>query len=87
MKRYIFHSDPSHGWLQVPVSELKALGIAGQISPYSYVSGQYAYLEEDCDAGVFLGAKTDAGSPLDWDQIGEVSYSYEAPMRSMRSYA
>lgn len=54
---YIFFSDPGHAWLQVKLEELGILGIAGQISTFSYMNGLYAYLEEDCDAGIFLRAK------------------------------
>jgi hypothetical protein len=36
---------------------LKELGIADKISTYSYQANEYVYLEEDCDAGVFLRAK------------------------------
>lgn len=48
-KTYVFHSDPGHGWVQVPMTELLDLGIAHKISSYSYMKGCFAYLEEDCD--------------------------------------
>ena len=51
-----FHADPSHGWAEIPVSLIQELGISGQISHYSYVKGEEAYLEEDCDLGLFLRA-------------------------------
>lgn len=54
---YIFFNDPGHGWLQVRKAELVELGIADKISSYSYMNATFAYLEEDCDAGVFLRAK------------------------------
>lgn len=60
-KRFDFVSDPSHGWLKVPVSELVRLGIADQISAYSYIKDDMAYLEEDRDMKVFLDARTAAG--------------------------
>lgn len=58
-RKYRFIEDPGHGWLEVPIGELHALGIADQISTYSYfdrVKG-FAYLEEDCDATTFIVAK------------------------------
>ena len=55
-KTYIFHTDPGHGWLAVPFKELVDLGIQNDISGFSYVKGKTAYLEEDCDAGVFINA-------------------------------
>ena len=53
-----FIEDPGHGWLKVPLAELDVLGIRGQITPYSYINGEYAYLEEDVDAGTYLDART-----------------------------
>lgn len=50
------YSDPGHGWLAVPVRWLEVLGIADQVSRFSYVSKarRTAYLEEDCDASLFI---------------------------------
>lgn len=46
-----FISDPGHGWLRVPIEMLKPeMGISG----FSYVDAEWAYLEEDCDAGRFF---------------------------------
>lgn len=44
------YDDPAHGWVEVPIKLLEALGIERQISTFSYVDGSTAYLEEDCDA-------------------------------------
>ena len=52
-EKYIFHQDPGHGWVEVPMAELRLLGIAGKITPYSYRIGNRAFLEEDCDAGTW----------------------------------
>lgn len=51
-----FVSDPGHGWLEVPMSTIRYLGIENKISGYSYRKGDTAYLEEDCDAPVFIDA-------------------------------
>ena len=51
-----FYEDPGHGWLKAPVKLLEKLRIVDQISPYSYLLGQHAYLEEDCDAGLLIEA-------------------------------
>lgn len=53
---YTIYEDPSHAWIKVPVVELIALDIAGDITPYSYINGKYAYLEEDCDLTKFFNA-------------------------------
>lgn len=51
-----FYADPGHGWLKAPIKLLEELQIVDQISPYSYLLGQHAYLEEDCDAGKLIEA-------------------------------
>ncbi len=59
---YIFTSDPGHGWLRVPVSELKEMGIADKISPYSYISenGRFAYLEAHRDFMMFMNIRVNS---------------------------
>jgi hypothetical protein len=79
-KMYRFITDPGHGWLEVPIAEIKALGIADKISAYSYRKGNMAYLEEDCDAGLFLNA---AGIPKTW--IYRV-YQENTPIRGYVSF-
>lgn len=54
---YHFFSDPGHGWLQVPIRELHTLDIFDRISGFSYRNGNYAYLEEDDDASLFIRTK------------------------------
>lgn len=54
---YIKFNDAGHGWLRVKTEELKKLGIADKITSCSYIKGNYAYLEEDCDMGTFIDAK------------------------------
>ena len=51
-----FYGDPYHGWLKVRVSHLKALGIFGAITGFSYRSGDDVYLEEDLDAETYINA-------------------------------
>ena len=38
------------------MAELRRLGIERQITPFSYRHGDTAYLEEDCDAALFVEA-------------------------------
>lgn len=56
-----FISDPSHGWLRVPLADIAALGIETAVSTCSFIDGQFAYLEEDCDCTVYLAARTAHG--------------------------
>lgn len=53
-KKYDFYADQSHGWLKVKREELAKLGILKDISGYSYQKNGYVYLEEDCDASLFI---------------------------------
>lgn len=48
--------DPGHGWVKVSKRLLMDLGIAGEITSYSYERGDHAYLEEDCDMGALYTA-------------------------------
>jgi hypothetical protein len=88
MKTYIWAIDAGHEWLAVRKSELEDLGIAHQISAYSYQKGSTAYLEGDCDAARFLDAyrakygveaKTKQGKH--WDRQPCRSFAqYQAPV-------
>lgn len=55
-KPVVFYTDPGHGWCAVKRVDLIALGIEGQVSPYSYERGGTVYLEEDCDASLYFAA-------------------------------
>lgn len=85
----IFHEDPGHGWLQVPRERLQELGIAGQITAFSYQKGEHAYLEEDMDLSTYLRAEgIEAGSEanrLFWDMVPQ-EYREDTPIRNYRNY-
>ena len=53
---FTIHTDPGHGWIEVPLTIIAELGIAKYTSSYSYTDGSNGYLEEDCDAWVFVRA-------------------------------
>jgi hypothetical protein len=53
IRTYVHHTDPSHGWLAVKMSEIKELGIENDISKCSYQDGENVYLEDDEDAAKF----------------------------------
>jgi hypothetical protein len=81
MPKYTFIADPGHAWLAVPLEEIRKLGIADKISACSYMTKEMAYLEEDCDAPVFIKA---AG--LTRDDLKEVHLNHQAPCRSFAGY-
>lgn len=49
-------SDSSHSWGKVKIELLKQLGIEDKISAFSYMRGEYAYLEEDSDLSLCIFA-------------------------------
>jgi len=49
-----YYQDSSHGWVKVKKSILEELGISHEISKFSYMKGEYAYLEEDSDSRTFI---------------------------------
>jgi hypothetical protein len=81
-KTYVFHEDPGHGWLAVKFKELQALGIIDKISPYSYMRGKTAYLEEDMDLSTFIKAKGVGIRELPMKN----SYREHTPIRSYAGY-
>lgn len=82
MSKFVFHSDPGHGWLQVPKELVKELGIRKAISPYSYQDKEYLYLEEDCDADLFYQAYVrQYGKPM---EVVVQHYNDECFVRNLR---
>ncbi len=55
------YNDPGHGWAKTPLRLLRQLGIANKITEYSYMRGDYAYLEEDCDLSLLIDAAEKEG--------------------------
>lgn len=49
-----YYTDPGHGWIAVKRQLLEELNLLEKISSYSYTKGKTVYLEEDCDATLFL---------------------------------
>ena len=87
---FVFHHDASHGWLEVPSSLLEELGIAGQISQFSYQNEDNVYLEEDQDAGIFIRAYLQRlGKPSHDLSAFEYTESWDgdsSPIRRYRRY-
>ena len=83
-KSFTLYADPGHAWLKVPFSLLEQLGIADKISSYSYMLGQFAYLEEDCDLSIFCAAMRDAGIQY---RINERSVNSNSTIRTYRQYS
>lgn len=61
MKTIVVYADPQHAWAKVLKKELITLGIANDISIFSYERGKFAYLEEDCDLSRYVNALKSKG--------------------------
>ena len=66
-----YHTDPGHGWLAVSLTLLRRLNIVGEISSFSYFDAgtNTAYLEEDCDASLFVNAARDNNITIEFDEM------------------
>ncbi len=69
MEKYRLINDPGHAWLEVPLSEIRRLGIWDKISTYSYMYEGHGYLEEDCDMGVFMNEKRRLGETVEFTEV------------------
>lgn len=77
-----FTSDPGHGWLSVSLKDIVALGIKDKISSCSYMTLTRAYLEEDCDASVFINAAKERK----WELNIKNTHVEVTPIRNYASY-
>lgn len=64
-----FISTPGHGYLVAEKAMLRQLGIADKISNCSYQRLGSVYLEEDCDAPLFLAAMEKAGFSVSYHSV------------------
>jgi len=66
MLMMIFHTDPGHGWLQVPGAVLREVISEDRVSGFSYYDKETDtfFLEEDCDAALVTRPLRDAGYEL-----------------------
>lgn len=62
--KFNVYTDRAHGWLKVSRKQLQSLGIADKISSHSYQVNDSVYLEEDCDAAVFIDAMKKIGKSV-----------------------
>lgn len=81
--RFSCFADPGHAWLRVPLELIAHLGIGPQVSACSYTRGRWAYLEEDCDAPLFVRAyEARYGSPA----VRSVTTDRRSRIREYASY-
>ena len=84
MTTYKYIQDPGHGWVRVPLAEIRELGLVP--SHYSYMDREWVYLEEDCDAPAWMRAREAAGRPVAREMLHEVHQNHESKIRDMARY-
>lgn len=82
---YRYYIDSGHGWLAVKRQYLDRLKLLNKISDCSYERGGTVYLEEDCDAPLFVDAYKLLY--LKSPNIVTVYVDNRSPIRSYKSYA
>ena len=82
MTKFFHRTDPGHGWVSVSRKLIDKLGIAADITPYSYQKGGTVYLEEDNDASTFYDAAVAAGMTVEF----VTTYTDRTPIRGYASY-
>lgn len=76
------YSDPGHAWMKVPLKRLTELGIAQKISQYSFVRDGFVYLEEDCDAAIYV----DTIGGIDEKRVIEHDSNVDSEIRGFDRY-
>lgn len=76
-RTFVFHTDPGHGWLEVPKELVKQLKV--RVSQFSYQDRNNYYLEEDCDAPRLIDALKANG--IEYKVISK-NTDYDSPIRS-----
>jgi hypothetical protein len=80
---YVFHEDSGHGWLAVNRKELIELNILDKVSSYSYQNKDMVYLEEDCDAPLFVESMKKMKKPFEFYR----SYEENTPIRNYKPFS
>lgn len=84
VKKLMMFEDPGHGWCRVRRAEKLFQKVAKDITSFSYQRGDYVYLEEDYDLGLYYKACVEAGYEIQW--IHNVARERMSKIRNYQSY-
>ena len=85
MTKFVFHTDPGHGWLEVTDAQIAAVGLSrADFSTYSFAADDRCFLEEDCDAPKFLVAFEKIGQKFDIREANSDRDSFIRRLRHIR---
>lgn len=85
VKKLMMFEDPGHGWCRVRRAEKLFQKVAKEITSYSYQRGDYVYLEEDYDLGLYYKACVEAGYEIEW--VYNVARERMSKIRSYQHYS
>lgn len=77
------HEDARHGWAEVKLQDLERFGIKDKISIYSYQDGDKVYLDEDCDAPLYVSELKKRGIAHEFKVVTD---EYESFVRGLKKY-
>lgn len=82
-----YHHDSGHGWIAVKSKLINDLNLADKITSFSYMKGKTVYLEEDCDASIFIEAlKNNNIDYIMKESFASCSTRNRSPIRGYQSY-
>lgn len=81
-----FFADPGHGWLKVAKTNKILNTILDKISNYSFESDTHLFLEEACDAGLFIQALHNNGYSKEQIKIKYYSSNRFSKIRGYSRY-
>lgn len=82
MHEFKFHTDPGHGWLEVPRHLLDDLNIGQKITSFSYEKDDKVYLEEDRDILTFMNVFVPRFGRPNYIEV----YAENSPVRKYSRY-
>lgn len=83
VKTFHAYSDSGHAWVKVSKDMLKDLNISDQITGYSYMRNDFAYLEEDVDLTTFYNAYK---AKYNVEPVFNAHYSDRSKIRTYEHY-
>ena len=85
---FTLYYDAGHGWLAVPMHLAASVGLyEGDFTAYSYRQGNVLFLEEDCDAMLFVRAWEAEHGTILTHAVDHGNWSEIRNMDSVRSRA
>lgn len=83
---YVFYTDETRAWLRVSWMDIVQGGLLQEVSPRSFMSVKYVYLDRDVDLWKFLDVKCGSHTAAQ-EYLKTVKWVEHEKMSSIRTYA